>query len=111
MTRKLALAALALVAASAVSFSVMLSAAPNPKVEQGEFLLPASEEYNTAACFAQSRDCGQIFADAWCESKGFAKAASFTLMQPMENAGLIRGKRLPPVKEPPVQVTCTRMAS
>ena len=110
MTRKLALAALALVAAGAVSFSVMLAAAPHPKVEQGEFLLPSSEEYSTAACFAENRDCGQIFANAWCESKGFAKASGFTLMPPMENAGLIRGRR-PPLKEPPVLVNCTSKAS
>ncbi len=110
MNRKLALAAVALVAAGAVSFSVMLSAEPGARIEQGEFLLPSSEEYSTAACFAENRDCGQIFANAWCESKGFVRAASFTLMSPMENAGLIKGRK-PPLKEPPVLVNCTTKAA
>ncbi|MGL4441074.1 MAG: hypothetical protein ACRCUE_17570 [Bosea sp. (in: a-proteobacteria)] len=95
----------ALIAAGAVSFSVVPSAAPRVKSEQSVFLLPPSDGYGMADCIAENRECGRIVANAWCESKGYAKAASFSLVSPTEITGSIKG-RSGAATEPPVMISC-----
>lgn len=95
----------ALIAAGALSFSVVPSAAPRVKSEQSVFLLPPSDGYGLADCIGENRECGRIVANAWCESKGYAKAASFGLVSPTEITGSIHG-RASAGSEPPVMITC-----
>jgi hypothetical protein len=47
--------------------------------EPGTFLLPDNDGYGIGDCLAAGprSACGRIVADAWCESKGFAKAKTF----------------------------------
>lgn len=95
----------ALIAAGAVSFAVVPSAAPRAKSEQSVFLLPPSDGYGMADCIAENRECGRIVANAWCESKGYAKAASFSLVSPTEITGSIHGRGRK-ASEPPVMISC-----
>ncbi len=96
----------ALIAAGAVSFSVVPSAAPRKASDQSVFLLPPSDGYGIADCIAQNRECGKIVANAWCESKGFARAASYALVSPTEITGSIGGRGAAASSEPPVMITC-----
>jgi hypothetical protein len=95
----------ALIVAGAVSFSVVPSAAPRVKSEQSVFLLPPSDGYGMADCIAENRACGRIVADAWCESKGYAKAAAFSVVSPTEITGSINGRAVTS-SEPPVMISC-----
>jgi hypothetical protein len=92
----------ALIAAGGVSFSVVPSAAPRKASNQSVFLLPPSDGYGIADCIAQNRECGKIVANAWCESKGFAKAASYALVSATETTGSIGGRGAAAASEPPV---------
>lgn len=95
----------ALIAAGAVSFSVVPAAAPRAKSEQSVFLLPPSDGYGIADCIAQNKECGRIVANAWCESKGYAKAAAFSVVSPTEITGSISGRGHVST-EPPVMISC-----
>ncbi|MCO4054101.1 MAG: hypothetical protein HEQ16_08610 [Bosea sp.] len=95
----------ALVAAGAVSFSVVPSAAPRGKSDQSVFLLPASDGYGVADCISGNRECGKIVANAWCESKGFVRAASFGAVSPTEITGSVGGRGGAP-KDPPLMIAC-----
>ena len=96
----------ALIAAGAVAFSVVPSAAPSGKSEQNVFLLPPSDGYGIAECLTGQRECGKIVANAWCESKGFAKAASYGAVSATEITGSIAGRTSQPSTKPPLMITC-----
>ena len=42
-----------------------------------EFVILNDDGYGTSDCLAKASACGKIVADAWCESKGFAKAVAY----------------------------------
>ena len=96
----------ALIAAGAVSYSVVPAAAPRAKGEQSVFLLPPSDGYGIAECLTGQRECGKIVANAWCESKGFAKAASYGAVSATEITGSIAGRNSQPSTEPPLMISC-----
>ncbi len=96
----------ALIAAGAVSFSVVPSAAPTAKGEQSVFLLPASDGYGIAECLTGQRECGRIVANAWCESKGFAKAASYGVVSAADITGSVAGRGGQAGTAPPLTITC-----
>ena len=98
--------AFALVAAGAVSFSVVPSAAPRAKSEQSVFLLPPSDGYGVADCLAGASECGKIVANAWCESKGFATASAFGTVSPTDITGSV-GNRADTSRDLPLMITCT----
>lgn len=67
-----------LVAAVATSIFAGYSAnstSSDPK--QKEFVILNDDGYGTSDCLAKASACGKIVADAWCESKGFAKAVTY----------------------------------
>jgi hypothetical protein len=97
--------AFALVAAGAVSFSVIPSAAPRAKGADSVFLLPATDGYGIAECLTGERECGKIVANAWCEAKGFTKAASYGAVSPADVTGSVTGRN-ETAKEPPLMITC-----
>jgi len=96
----------ALLVAGAVSFSVVPTAAKREKAQESVFLLPPADGYGVADCIANNRECGKIVANAWCESKGFAKAASYGAVSPTEITGSIAG-RGGASKDPPLMITCS----
>lgn len=95
----------ALITACAVSFSVVPSAAPRAKSEQSVFILPPSDGYGMADCIAKAGECGRIVANAWCESKGYAKAAAYSVVSPTDITGSV-GSRGSSSAEPPVMISC-----
>lgn len=74
------------------------------KVEK-TFLIPAADGYGVGDCLSEGGSaCGQVVADAWCESQGFASAGSFGIASPEDHTGSIE----PAVKptEAPIKITC-----
>jgi hypothetical protein len=45
--------------------------------ETRDFLVAGGDGYGTSECLATASNCGRIVANAWCESKGFAKATHY----------------------------------
>ncbi len=45
--------------------------------ETRDFLVAGGDGYGTSECLATASNCGRIVANAWCESKGFAKAVNY----------------------------------
>lgn len=68
------------------------------------FLIPAAEGYGVGDCLSSGGECGQVVADAWCESQGFASAGSFGIAAPEDYTGAIEA----PAKaaDAPVRITC-----
>jgi len=49
------------------------------QAETATFLIPASEGYGITDCLVDGVACGQIVADAWCESRAKGPAVAFGL--------------------------------
>jgi hypothetical protein len=69
------------------------------------FLIPQADGYGMTSCLSQNSECGRIVAQAWCESKGFAKVASYGVASPADITGST-GSRGGAAAEPPVLITC-----
>lgn len=55
------------------------------------FLMPENDGYGIGDCLAAGAKsaCGKVVADAWCESKGFARAKSFGRGDPSDITGSV----------------------
>jgi hypothetical protein len=59
---------------------VILSTAAFPAARGGEthaLVIAANDGYGVQDCLAETGECGQIVADAWCEAHGHGVAVSF----------------------------------
>ncbi|KQT80740.1 hypothetical protein [Methylobacterium sp. Leaf466] len=75
------------------------------KVEK-TFLIPAAEGYGVGDCLSSgSGGCGQVVADAWCESQGFASAGAFGIAAPEDYTGAIEAP-VKPAEPPPIKISC-----
>jgi len=75
MIRAIALS-IAVLASVLVAVSSQSSASDESR-QQREFVILNDDGYGTSDCLAKASACGKIVADAWCESKGFAKAVAY----------------------------------
>jgi hypothetical protein len=98
--------AFALIAAGAASFSVVPAAVPRQAGAGNVFVLPATDGYGVADCLAENRECGRIVANAWCEAKGFVRAASYRVASASDVTGSVGVARAEPVRDLPVIITC-----
>ncbi|MGL4323738.1 MAG: hypothetical protein ACRCTD_06805 [Beijerinckiaceae bacterium] len=62
-----------------------------PRAEPRTFMMPDNDGYGVGECLAAgpASGCGRIVADAWCESKGYAKAVTFGKGDPSEVTGSV----------------------
>lgn len=80
--------------------------AVSPAHVEKTFLIPSSDGYGVGECLTGgSSECGQVVANAWCESQGFASAASYGTAAQEDYTGAIDSL---PVKaaERPIRITC-----
>ncbi|GEP08962.1 hypothetical protein [Methylobacterium gnaphalii] len=71
------------------------------------FLIPANDGYGTGECLTNGKsECGQVVANAWCESQGFASAASYGVADRDEYTGSIDATPVRPATERPIRITC-----
>lgn len=81
MNHRIAVLALALIAASAASAA------------EGErrFLIPANDGYGLADCLEAGSSCGGVVANAWCEAKGYRAAVAFGRADPADMTATLVG--------------------
>jgi hypothetical protein len=97
---------LALTGAAIVGLA--MTQAPKPvqaEAAQRIFLIPHSDGYGLGDCLAEGRECGKIVADAWCESKGFVRAASFGPAANTDFTGSVSTRAAHPA-QPPLMISC-----
>ena len=82
-----------------------LAASQTPGVEK-TFLIPSSDGYGVAECLTTGGECGQVVADAWCESQGYAKSASFGIAAQDEYTGAIEAAPAVKTSDRPIRITC-----
>lgn len=69
--------AVLLIAVSAAAFVGVSAQSNSNEPRKREFIILNDDGYGTSDCLAKASACGKIVADAWCESKGFAKAVAY----------------------------------
>jgi hypothetical protein len=98
------LAFTAVLATAAASFTV-LPEEHRAAVSHSTFLVPANDGYGVGNCLAAGGECGQLVADAWCETQGFRRAVDFGPTAPQNVTGSVQtiatGSR-----ERPISITC-----
>ncbi|GJD47776.1 hypothetical protein OPKNFCMD_0487 [Methylobacterium crusticola] len=106
MRRTLAiLGAVGLLAIAAVP-ALAADGTAGPGVEK-TFLIPSSDGYGVAECLSNGQgECGQVVADAWCESQGFAKAASYGVAAQDDYTGAIEAAPAVKASDRPIRITC-----
>lgn len=72
---RLTVLAIALSSAAAPLFAAQTD------VKKKEFVIEGDDGYGTSDCLTTGSACGKIVADAWCESKGFAKAVAYRVAE------------------------------
>ena len=100
------LAFTALVATAAASFTV-LPEEHRAGAALATFQVPANDGYGVGDCLVSGGDCGQMVADAWCETQGFRQAVTFGPTAPEDVTGSLH-KVSTGSREPPVSITCSR---
>src|SRR5271157_427700 len=58
--------------------------------EAHAFVIAANDGYGVQDCLAESSECGQVVADAWCEAHGHGAAISFGLQSSFSGAAATR---------------------
>ncbi|MEH3145057.1 MAG: hypothetical protein PGN34_06845 [Methylobacterium frigidaeris] len=102
-----ALCALGLLAGLAAPAAAAETTSPPAARTEKTFLIPSSDGYGVADCLATAGgSCGQVVADAWCESQGFSQAVSFGVAAKDEYTGAIDAPSVPRPAERPVRITC-----
>ncbi len=81
----------AALATSVALVSSANSAANQPKSK--DFVILNDDGYGTSDCLAKGSACGKIVADAWCESKGFAKSTSYRPVEPGDITATVPTRR------------------
>lgn len=73
------------------SIASVISAHSTPaEPRKKEFVIANDDGYGTSDCLTKSTACGKIVADAWCESKGFARSVAYRLAERGETTQSIR---------------------
>jgi hypothetical protein len=102
---------LALVVATATATATLPARAGTApaarKSVEKTFLIPAEDGYGVGECLSGGpSECGQVVANAWCESQGFASAANYGVAAQDEYTGAI-GDAVPVKSAPrPLRITC-----
>jgi hypothetical protein len=76
-----------------------------PKAER-TYLIPAGDGYGVADCIASKSECGQIVADAWCESQGHRVAKAYGLASQEDFTGSTPRPAAVSEAERPLVITC-----
>jgi hypothetical protein len=73
-------------------------ALPAHAAEALDFVVSDNDGYGIADCMRPGMACGQVIADAWCESHGHAHATAFGLAEDV--TGAIKVSTTPPALPP-----------
>ena len=76
-----------------------------PKAER-TYLIPAGDGYGVADCISSKSECGQIVADAWCESQGHRSATAYGVAAREDITGSTPRPANVAQTEQPLTITC-----
>ncbi len=87
---------------AALLTAAMLLAAPSmARAADGlDFVVPPSDGYGIAECMKPGQECGQVIADAWCESHGHAHATACGLAEDVTGSTAVSAAAMTPVPPP-----------
>ena len=57
--------------------SVAAAGEPSAEAASLDFVIAGGDGYGATECLATAGQCGRIVADAWCESKGYARSLAY----------------------------------
>ncbi len=104
--RQPAAALLVALLASCPLTAALAGTAPPAPVEK-TFLIPGNEGYGVGECLTGgTSECGQVVANAWCESQGYAAAASYGVAAADEYTGAIEHAPVVKDADKPIRITC-----
>jgi hypothetical protein len=104
-----ALAFSAVLASAAASFTGLPGGPqPAPSPDEAVFLVPTSDGYGVAECLTSGSECGQVVADAWCATQGYARAIGFGRVAPEDVTGSLQRISSAQRTGQPVAVTCAK---
>jgi hypothetical protein len=101
------LASSAVLASAAASLALIPEGTSVHAAAQATFHVPADDGYGVGDCLSKGGGCGQVIADAWCETHGFARATDYRstgpedVVTPIVLASTAQEER-------PVAITCGR---
>jgi hypothetical protein len=106
--RRPVVALLALVLTTAAHQAHAGEASPARAHVEKTFLIPAEEGYGVGECLSSGpSECGQVVANAWCESQGYASAVTYGVAAQDEYTGAIPAAPMPaPNAARPLRITC-----
>jgi hypothetical protein len=70
------------------------------------FVMAGTDGYGVTDCLREKGTCGQIVADAWCESHGFQKAIAFGLADDV-TASIAKGESVARLEQSSILIRCT----
>jgi hypothetical protein len=99
----------ALAGALSLSFILIPASPTSASAERkATFLIPASDGYGIAHCLLTPAACGDIVANAWCESHGYARAASYGAASREDFTGALSAVSVAARdRDLPMTITCT----
>ncbi len=98
---------LALALVTAAPQAIAGEPAPARTHVEKTFLIPAEEGYGVGECLSGGpSECGQVVANAWCESQGYASAVNYGVAAQDEYTGAIPATPIPAPTARPLRITC-----
>jgi hypothetical protein len=107
MRRAVALVALVGIIGAGMSLALLpaTGTVAAPKAER-TYLIPAGDGYGVADCISSKSECGQIVADAWCESQGHRAATAYGVAAREDVTGSTPRPANMAQTELPLTITC-----
>jgi hypothetical protein len=93
---------MSILATGAVSLIAVPTGATRAAAGEATFLIPASDGYGVADCLTTASECGEVVANAWCESQGYGRAKGFGVAAAEDYTGSIGARG----SERPIAITC-----
>ncbi|NDA46604.1 MAG: hypothetical protein EBY21_04865 [Alphaproteobacteria bacterium] len=75
--------------------------------ETNVFVMAGTDGYGVTDCLREGGSCGQIVADAWCESHGFQKAIAFGLADDV-TASIANAETRAKLEQSAILIRCAR---
>ena len=98
MRRHLAAAGLALAVAASSLFAIVPTGSTQAASSGATFTVSANDGYGIGDCVASGSACARVVADAWCEAQGFARSASYGMVETVGSTGSGADR--------PISITC-----
>ena len=108
MRRAIAVLGFSAVLVSGAAFLTLVPEGTRAAAGQAVFQVPANDGYGVGDCLVTGEACGQIVADSWCQTQGYARATSYTTGRPDDATGSVVTLAAAADRKTPISITCAR---